>query len=122
MPEQIRLKVGGVTAQQINVYDEFSRCIPGFIPVGGTGAGGGGGGVSLSGPSSTPSLGVSTGPSVSSSAGGPPGGSGGGISDQSGAPGGPPDMNAQGGPTAANHPPMPFIPKQPHLVLYFNIR
>jgi CCR4-NOT transcription complex subunit 1 len=36
MPEQIRLKVGGVTPQQIAVYEEFSRCIPGFQPVGGS--------------------------------------------------------------------------------------
>lgn len=35
MPEQIRLKVGGVTMQQIAVYEEFTRSIPGFIPVGG---------------------------------------------------------------------------------------
>ena len=32
MPEQIRLKVGGVTQQQITVYEEFARCIPGFAP------------------------------------------------------------------------------------------
>ena len=31
MPEQIRLKVGGVTPQQIAVYDEFARFIPGFV-------------------------------------------------------------------------------------------
>nr|CAB3232164.1 CCR4-NOT transcription complex subunit 1 [Phallusia mammillata] len=30
MPEQIRLKVGGVTQQQTAVYEEFARCIPGF--------------------------------------------------------------------------------------------
>lgn len=30
MPEQIRLKVGGVTAQQMGVYEEFARNIPGF--------------------------------------------------------------------------------------------
>jgi len=36
MPEQIRLKVGGVTAQQMAVYEEFSRNIPGFIPMGGS--------------------------------------------------------------------------------------
>jgi len=36
MPEQIRLKVGGVTPQQMAVYEEFSRNIPGFIPVGGS--------------------------------------------------------------------------------------
>ncbi|KAL3860717.1 hypothetical protein ACJMK2_010802 [Sinanodonta woodiana] len=33
MPEQIRLKVGGVTPQQIAVYDEFAHNIPGFLPV-----------------------------------------------------------------------------------------
>lgn len=32
MPEQIRLKVGGVTHQQISVYEEFARNIPGFLP------------------------------------------------------------------------------------------
>jgi hypothetical protein len=32
MPEQIRLKVGGVTHQQIAVYEEFARNIPGFMP------------------------------------------------------------------------------------------
>uniref|UniRef100_H2YFJ9 CCR4-NOT transcription complex subunit 1 n=1 Tax=Ciona savignyi TaxID=51511 RepID=H2YFJ9_CIOSA len=32
MPEQIRLKVGGVTPQQTAVYEEFARCIPGFLP------------------------------------------------------------------------------------------
>ncbi|KAI8491153.1 CCR4-NOT transcription complex subunit 1, partial [Branchiostoma belcheri] len=32
MPEQIRLKVGGVTAQQTAVYEEFARQIPGFLP------------------------------------------------------------------------------------------
>jgi len=36
MPEQIRLKVGGVTPQQMAVYEEFSRNIPGFIPTGGS--------------------------------------------------------------------------------------
>jgi len=36
MPEQIRLKVGGVTPQQMAVYEEFSRNIPGFIPMGGS--------------------------------------------------------------------------------------
>jgi len=36
MPEQIRLKVGGVTPQQMAVYEEFSRSIPGFIPMGGS--------------------------------------------------------------------------------------
>lgn len=34
MPEQIRLKVGGVTHQQIAVYEEFARNIPGFLPTG----------------------------------------------------------------------------------------
>lgn len=33
MPEQIRLKVGGVTAQQMSVYEEFARNIPGFLPL-----------------------------------------------------------------------------------------
>lgn len=33
MPEQIRLRVGGVTPQQVAVYDEFARNIPGFQPV-----------------------------------------------------------------------------------------
>ncbi|XP_046333509.2 CCR4-NOT transcription complex subunit 1-like isoform X5 [Haliotis rufescens] len=33
MPDQIRLKVGGVTPQQIAVYDEFARNIPGFLPL-----------------------------------------------------------------------------------------
>lgn len=31
MPEQIRLKVGGVTAAQMTVYEEFARSIPGFV-------------------------------------------------------------------------------------------
>ncbi|XP_064641680.1 CCR4-NOT transcription complex subunit 1-like isoform X3 [Lineus longissimus] len=35
MPEQIRLKVGGVTPQQLAVYEEFGRNIPGFLPTGG---------------------------------------------------------------------------------------
>jgi len=39
MPEQIRLKVGGVTPQQMAVYEEFSRNIPGFIPMGGSSSG-----------------------------------------------------------------------------------
>lgn len=30
MPEQIRLKVGGVTNTQFSVYEEFARNIPGF--------------------------------------------------------------------------------------------
>ncbi|XP_054715657.1 CCR4-NOT transcription complex subunit 1-like [Uloborus diversus] len=34
MPEQIRLKVGGVTPQQMGVYEEFARMIPGFLPNG----------------------------------------------------------------------------------------
>ncbi|CAL1280479.1 unnamed protein product [Larinioides sclopetarius] len=34
MPEQIRLKVGGVTPQQMAVYEEFVRMIPGFLPSG----------------------------------------------------------------------------------------
>ncbi|XP_022920087.1 CCR4-NOT transcription complex subunit 1 isoform X2 [Onthophagus taurus] len=33
MPEQIRLKVGGVTPQQMAVYEEFARNIPGFLPM-----------------------------------------------------------------------------------------
>lgn len=33
MPEQIRLKVGGVTPQQMAVYEEFTRNIPGFLPL-----------------------------------------------------------------------------------------
>ncbi|ESO94093.1 hypothetical protein LOTGIDRAFT_239532 [Lottia gigantea] len=33
MPEQIRLRVGGVTPQQIAVYEEFARNIPGFLPL-----------------------------------------------------------------------------------------
>ncbi|BFZ13285.1 hypothetical protein BsWGS_16323 [Bradybaena similaris] len=33
VPEQIRLKVGSVTAQQLAVYDEFARNIPGFQPL-----------------------------------------------------------------------------------------
>ena len=32
MPEQIRLKVGG-EEQQIAVYEEFARNIPGFLPL-----------------------------------------------------------------------------------------
>ena len=32
MPEPIALKAGGITSQQITVYDEFARNIPGFIP------------------------------------------------------------------------------------------
>lgn len=34
MPEQIRLKVGGVTSAQMGVYEEFTRMIPGFLPNG----------------------------------------------------------------------------------------
>lgn len=30
MPEQIRLKVGGVTNTQFAVYEEFARNVPGF--------------------------------------------------------------------------------------------
>ncbi|XP_066592088.1 CCR4-NOT transcription complex subunit 1 isoform X2 [Prorops nasuta] len=33
MPEQIRLKAGGVTPQQMAVYEEFARNIPGFLPL-----------------------------------------------------------------------------------------
>ncbi|XP_034255857.1 CCR4-NOT transcription complex subunit 1 isoform X2 [Thrips palmi] len=33
MPEQIRLKVGGITQQQMSVYEEFARNIPGFVPM-----------------------------------------------------------------------------------------
>lgn len=33
MPEQIRLKIGGVTLQQMAVYEEFARNIPGFLPL-----------------------------------------------------------------------------------------
>lgn len=33
MPEQIRLKVGGVTPQQMAVYEVFARNIPGFQPL-----------------------------------------------------------------------------------------
>ncbi|KAK8770607.1 hypothetical protein V5799_012928 [Amblyomma americanum] len=33
MPEQIRLKVGCVTPQQMAVYEEFARNIPGFQPI-----------------------------------------------------------------------------------------
>lgn len=33
MPEAIRLKVGGVTSQQMAVYEEFARNIPGFLPL-----------------------------------------------------------------------------------------
>ena len=32
MPEQIRLQVGGVTHEQVAVYEEFQRYIPGFAP------------------------------------------------------------------------------------------
>ncbi|XP_019755712.2 CCR4-NOT transcription complex subunit 1 isoform X2 [Dendroctonus ponderosae] len=32
MPEQIRLKVGGLTSSQMAVYEEFGRNIPGFLP------------------------------------------------------------------------------------------
>ncbi|XP_014478138.1 PREDICTED: CCR4-NOT transcription complex subunit 1 isoform X5 [Dinoponera quadriceps] len=33
MPEQIRLKMGGVTPQQMAVYEEFARNLPGFLPL-----------------------------------------------------------------------------------------
>lgn len=33
MPEQIRLKVGGISNAQFSVYDEFARNIPGFQPM-----------------------------------------------------------------------------------------
>ncbi|XP_063987616.1 CCR4-NOT transcription complex subunit 1 [Diachasmimorpha longicaudata] len=33
IPEQIRLKTGGVTPQQMAVYEEFARNIPGFLPL-----------------------------------------------------------------------------------------
>ncbi|CAB0005984.1 unnamed protein product [Nesidiocoris tenuis] len=33
MPEQLRLKVGGVTAQQAAVYEDLARNIPGFQPL-----------------------------------------------------------------------------------------
>lgn len=33
MPEQIRLKVGGVNNQRMIVYDFFARNIPGFLPL-----------------------------------------------------------------------------------------
>uniref|UniRef100_A0A8C2TIQ9 CCR4-NOT transcription complex subunit 1 n=1 Tax=Coturnix japonica TaxID=93934 RepID=A0A8C2TIQ9_COTJA len=32
MPEQIRLKVGGVDLKQLAVYEEFARNVPGFLP------------------------------------------------------------------------------------------
>lgn len=32
MPEQIRLKVGGISSTQMAVYEEFARNIPGFLP------------------------------------------------------------------------------------------
>eukprot|EP00794_Sanderia_malayensis_P019065 gene19065-20980_t len=32
MPEQIRMKVGGVTTNQMSVYEEFAKSIPGFLP------------------------------------------------------------------------------------------
>ncbi|CAH2323826.1 CCR4-NOT transcription complex subunit 1 isoform X9 [Pelobates cultripes] len=32
MPEQIRLKVGGVDSKQLAVYEEFARNVPGFLP------------------------------------------------------------------------------------------
>lgn len=33
MPEQIRLKVGGISSSQMAVYEEFARNIPGFLPM-----------------------------------------------------------------------------------------
>ncbi|XP_031355964.1 CCR4-NOT transcription complex subunit 1 [Photinus pyralis] len=33
MPEAIRLRVGGVTPQQLAVYEEFAHNIPGFLPL-----------------------------------------------------------------------------------------
>ena len=90
MPEQIRLKVGGVTAQQMSVYDEFSRCIPGFMPTGGV--------AGLAGPQ--PGI---MGPAGSTASGG---------LDQSVMS----DMNAAQGAAMSGHPGMPFMPKQPHLV------
>uniref|UniRef100_A0A182T993 CCR4-NOT transcription complex subunit 1 domain-containing protein n=1 Tax=Anopheles maculatus TaxID=74869 RepID=A0A182T993_9DIPT len=33
MPERIRLNVGGVSPSQLAVYEEFSRNIPGFLPI-----------------------------------------------------------------------------------------
>ncbi|XP_044732731.1 CCR4-NOT transcription complex subunit 1 isoform X2 [Chrysoperla carnea] len=33
MPEPIRLKVGGISPQQMTVYEEFARNIPGFLPI-----------------------------------------------------------------------------------------
>lgn len=33
MPEEIRLKVGGISSAQFSVYDEFARNIPGFQPM-----------------------------------------------------------------------------------------
>lgn len=33
MPEQIRLKMSGVTLQQMAVYEEFARNLPGFLPL-----------------------------------------------------------------------------------------
>lgn len=32
MPESIRLKIGGVTQQQVSVYEEFGKNVPGFKP------------------------------------------------------------------------------------------
>ncbi|XP_013775386.2 CCR4-NOT transcription complex subunit 1-like [Limulus polyphemus] len=32
MPEQIRLKAGGVAPKEMAVYEEFARCIPDFLP------------------------------------------------------------------------------------------
>lgn len=33
IPEQIRLKVGGISPLQMSVYEEFARNIPGFLPL-----------------------------------------------------------------------------------------
>ena len=38
MPEQIRLKVGDVTPEQMQVYEEFAHNIPGFLPISNTDA------------------------------------------------------------------------------------
>ncbi|XP_065187096.1 CCR4-NOT transcription complex subunit 1-like isoform X2 [Sycon ciliatum] len=32
MPSAIRLKIGGTDPNQLAVYDEFARCLPGFLP------------------------------------------------------------------------------------------
>ena len=33
LPERIKLNVGGVSPSQLAVYEEFSRNIPGFLPI-----------------------------------------------------------------------------------------